>query len=80
MCGRVFDPGEVSETKLNPLKGRRGDRWLWTLPRRYNVPPTMPLPVMTLREGVRTIEPSQQSFTALLGHLVGRRVRLSNAF
>jgi hypothetical protein len=22
MCGRVFDPEEVSETKLNPLKGR----------------------------------------------------------
>jgi hypothetical protein len=34
MCGRVFDPEEVSETKLNPLKGRKGDRWLWTLPRR----------------------------------------------
>jgi putative SOS response-associated peptidase YedK len=57
MCGRVFDPEEVSETKLNPLKGRKGDRWLWTLPRRYNVPPTMPLPVMTSRDGVRTIEP-----------------------
>ena len=42
MCGRVFDPEEVSETKLNPLKGRKGDRWLWTLARRYNVPPTMP--------------------------------------
>ena len=27
MCGRVFDPEEVSETKLNPLKGRKGDRW-----------------------------------------------------
>jgi putative SOS response-associated peptidase YedK len=57
MCGRVFDPEEVSETKLNPLKGRAGDRWLWTMPRRYNVPPTMPLPVMTSRDGVRTVEP-----------------------
>jgi hypothetical protein len=54
MCGRVFDPEEVSETKLNPLKGRTADRWLWTLPRRYNVPPTMPLAVMASREGVRT--------------------------
>jgi hypothetical protein len=26
MCGRVFDPEEVSQTKLNPLKGRAGDR------------------------------------------------------
>lgn len=57
MCGRVFDPEEVSETKLNPLKKRRGDRWLWTLPRRYNVPPTMPLPVMTSTDDVRTVEP-----------------------
>jgi putative SOS response-associated peptidase YedK len=57
MCGRVFDPEEVSEIKLNPLKGRRGDRWLWTLQRRYNVPPTMPLPAMTAKDGVRTVEP-----------------------
>jgi putative SOS response-associated peptidase YedK len=57
MCGRVFDPEEVSEIKLNPLKGRAGDRWLWTMPRRYNVPPTMPLPVMTSKDGIRTIEP-----------------------
>jgi putative SOS response-associated peptidase YedK len=57
MCGRVFDPEEVSETKLNPLKGRAGDRWLWAIERRYNVPPTMPLPVMPSKEGVRTIEP-----------------------
>ena len=57
MCGRVFDPEEISETKLNPLKGRKGDRWLWTIDRRYNVPPTMPLPVMISKDGVRTIEP-----------------------
>ena len=57
MCGRVFDPEEVSETKLNPLKGRKGDRWLWSLARRYNVPPTMPLPVITSQDGVRTVEP-----------------------
>ena len=38
MCGRVFDPEEVSQIKLNPLKGRAADRWLWTMPRRYNVP------------------------------------------
>jgi putative SOS response-associated peptidase YedK len=63
MCGRVFDPEEVSETKLNPLKGRKGDRWLWTLSRRYNVPPTMPLPVMTSREGVLTIEPMRWGIT-----------------
>ncbi len=25
MCGRVFDPEEVSQTKLNPLGGRAGD-------------------------------------------------------
>jgi putative SOS response-associated peptidase YedK len=42
---------------LNPLKGRAGDRWLWTLPRRFNVPPTEPLPVMTSKHGVRTVEP-----------------------
>ena len=57
MCGRVFDPNEVSETKLNPFKRRAGDRWLWKLPRRYNVPPTMPLPVLTSKDGIRTIEP-----------------------
>jgi hypothetical protein len=26
---------EVSQIKLNPLKARAGDRWLWTVPRRY---------------------------------------------
>ena len=57
MCGRIFDPNEVSETKLNPLKGRAGDRWLWKMPRRFNVPPTMPLLVLTSKDGVRTVEP-----------------------
>lgn len=57
MCGRIFDPNEVSQIKLNPLKGRAGDRWLWKLPRRYNVPPTEPLPVLTSKDGVRTVEP-----------------------
>lgn len=57
MCGRIFDPNEVSETKLNPLKARTGDHWIWKLPRRFNVPPTEPLPVLTSKDGVRTVEP-----------------------
>ncbi len=57
MCGRIFDPNEVSETKLNPFKRRTGNYWIWKLPRRYNVPPTMPIPTMTSKDGVRTVEP-----------------------
>ncbi|QIG46989.1 SOS response-associated peptidase [Nordella sp. HKS 07] len=57
MCGRIFDPDEVSETKLNPFRRRAGDYWLWKMPRRFNVPPTMPVPAMTSKDGVRTVEP-----------------------
>jgi putative SOS response-associated peptidase YedK len=54
MCARVRDPEvfEFSEIKLNPLAGA-----VWDFgKRRYNVPPTEPLPVITYEKGERRLQ------------------------
>ena len=51
MCGRVRDPEvyEFSELKINPLAAA-----VWDFgKRRYNVPPTEPLAVVTYEKGER---------------------------
>jgi len=53
MCGRVRDPDvfELRELKINPF----GDVWDFGK-RRYNVPPTEPLPVITYEKGERRLQ------------------------
>jgi putative SOS response-associated peptidase YedK len=55
MCGRVIDPEEFSETRLNPFTGQ----WVWNFSapkRRYNVPPTEPLCVVRSKDGARHVD------------------------
>jgi putative SOS response-associated peptidase YedK len=56
MCGRVRDPNfeELNELRIDPFD----DRWTPHMPpRRWNVPPTSDLPVMTLEKGVHILQP-----------------------
>ena len=60
MCGRVRDPTEeeISEIRLNPFSGQ----WIWNWkaqPRRYNVAPSMELPVVRAKDGNRYVDPMQ---------------------
>ena len=56
MCGRVRDPNfeELSELDIDPFN----DRWTpLAIARRWNVPPTIDLPVMTFEKGVNVLQP-----------------------
>jgi putative SOS response-associated peptidase YedK len=53
MCGRVRLPDDYSEIQLSLFK----DGWRGTTSRRWNVPPTSMLPVVTSTSGQRTLEP-----------------------
>ncbi|CAN5226607.1 SOS response-associated peptidase [soil metagenome] len=52
MCGRVRDPNfeELSELRIDPFR----DAWV-PITQRFNVPPTMPLPVLTFEKGERVL-------------------------
>jgi putative SOS response-associated peptidase YedK len=57
MCGRVRDPTEeeISEIRLNPFSGQ----WIWNWmapPRRYNVAPSMELPIVRAKDGNRHVD------------------------
>lgn len=53
MCGRVRDPNfeELSELRIDPFR----DVWE-PIPQRFNVPPTLPLPVITFEKGERVLQ------------------------
>jgi putative SOS response-associated peptidase YedK len=53
MCGRVRLPDDYSEIKIDPFP----DGIAGNFPRRWNVPPTLPVPVLRSKEGVRIFEP-----------------------
>ena len=53
MCGRVHLPDDYSEIQLDLFK----DIWRDTPSRRWNVPPTSLLPVVTSANGQRILEP-----------------------
>lgn len=52
MCGRVRLPSDYSEIKIDPFPGAIVNYFT----KRWNVPPTLPLPVITSKEGIRRIE------------------------
>jgi hypothetical protein len=62
MCGRVFE--EVSEIKLNPLKGRACESTAVDNAAPLQCPP---LPVMTLDDSIRTVEPMRWGLHSVMG-------------
>jgi putative SOS response-associated peptidase YedK len=60
MCGRGRDPTEeeISQIKLNPFTGQL--IWNWKAqPRRYNIAPSLELPVIRAKDGNRYVDPMQ---------------------
>jgi putative SOS response-associated peptidase YedK len=53
MCGRVRLTDDYSEIKINPFP----DGIAGVFAKRWNVPPTLPVPVLRSKDGARILEP-----------------------